>query len=139
LDRLVMADPTTALAQLQTDLDLLKGRELTRANYFARADVGVVQQRDILERYLLNPQITPTELNAFAGLFPNANYMVSQNLLTRTMTPDHQTLIRRDRDAFKVVDAWLADPRFDRLGPYLKQIQSKLQTFVRQAAAQAPQ
>ncbi len=65
LDRLVINDTTTTLTALQADPDLMQGREATRANYFARADVRNPDQRQVLENYLLNPQISAAELNAF--------------------------------------------------------------------------
>ena len=36
---------------------------------------------------LLNPQISAAEISAFAGIYPNANYMISDNLLTQAQTP----------------------------------------------------
>jgi len=113
----------------------MQGREVTRANYFARADVGDAQQRTVLENYLLNPQLRPAELSTFAGLYPSANYMVSYNLLTRTQTPDHNTLANRDREALRVVESWIADARFGKLKPQLQTIKSRLNTFVKQAGA----
>jgi len=133
LDRLTVANPAAALEKLQTEPDLMKGREVTRANYFARAEAGDPSQRAILEKYLLDPQLSATELKTFAGLYPNANYMVSYNLLTRTQTPDHETLTRRDRDALGMIESWLADPRFEKVQPQLQTIRSRLQTFVTQA------
>ncbi len=135
LDRMVIQQPAETLAVLQQNPDMMRGREPTRANYFARADVGTESQRALLERYLLDPRLQPSELNVFAGVFPNANYMVSHNLLTRLDTPDGTALTRRDRDALRVVGAWLGDPRFKQLQPQLQQIQQRLQTFVRQAEA----
>src|SRR6185369_3033685 len=87
LDRLAISDPAAVLNKLQTQPELMQGREVTRANYFARADAGDAQQKVALENYLLNPQLNSAELNTFAGLYPNANYMISYNLLTRTQTP----------------------------------------------------
>jgi hypothetical protein len=133
LDRLAIADPTAVLNKLQSAPELMQGREVTRANYFARADAGDPQQRVALENYLLNPQLNPAELTTFAGLYPNANYMVSYNLLTRTQTPDHETLVRKDREALKVLEGWIQDARFEKLQPQLQAMKSRVQTFVQQA------
>jgi hypothetical protein len=133
LDRLAIADPLATLTKLQTDPDLMTGREATRANYFARADAGDTQQRTLLENYLLNPQLNAAELTTFTGLYPNANYMVSYNLLTRTQTPDHETLSRRDRAALQAVESWLADARFESLKSQLQTMKNRLETFVKQA------
>jgi len=135
LDRMVIREPATMLDELEQHPELLQGREETRANYFARADVGEAAQRRLVESYMLDATRSPTELNTFAGIFPNANYMISQNLLTENITPDRATLARRDVDALRVVGEWLSDPRFASLKPQLLKIQQRLQEFVRQAAA----
>jgi hypothetical protein len=134
LDRLVINNPTPTLSALQAAPDLMQGRELTRANYFARADIRDPQQRRVLENYLLNPQIGSMELDAFAGVYPNANFMISLNLLTPTPTPNHATLVSRDAESLGVLQDWLNDPRFANLRPQLEKARSRLEQFVSQAA-----
>ena len=133
MDRLVLNSPSTALAALQADPSLMQGREATRADYFARADVRDPQQRQIIESYLLNPQISPAELDTFAGIFPNANFMISNNLLTQSATPDHASLAARDAESLQVVQTWLADPRFNAVQPALSKIAMRLRQFTSQA------
>jgi hypothetical protein len=132
LDRLAIVDATGTLKALQSDPESMKGREVTRANYFARADVSDGSQRGVLEMYLLNPGLNATELSTFAGLFPNANYMISHNLLTQSVVPDHATLVQRDRAALRTVQEWLSDPRFEEIKPQLLKIQKRLEMFVEQ-------
>src|SRR5438552_2588775 len=74
LDRLTIADAAGTLAVLQAEPELMAGREVTRANYFARADVRDAAQRQVLEDYLLDPALSSAELEKFTGLYPNANY-----------------------------------------------------------------
>jgi hypothetical protein len=112
----------------------MEGREATRADYFARADVRVPQQRKILESYLLDSRIGQAELAQFAGIFPNANFMVSQNLLTPTPTPDHSDLLSRDTESLRVMQEWVIDPRFANLGQQLEKAKSRLEE-VRKAGA----
>jgi hypothetical protein len=133
LDRLVLQEPAEVLERLRTQPELMKGREATRANYFARADLSDPRQRTIVEQYLLAGQLAGEELTTFAGLFPSGNYLISHNLLSTNPTPDHATLVRRDREALRVVQEWLADARFERLRPELQSLHNRLQTFVRQA------
>jgi hypothetical protein len=133
LDRLAITEPAALLGALAADPNLMQGRQQTRANYFARADVRDPQQRQVLEGYLLDARTSPQELQQFAGLFPNANFMVSQNLLTPTPTPDHAALIGRDSASLQVVQDWLADPRFASLQRPLQRVQQRLQDFARQA------
>ena len=69
----------------------------------------------------------------FAGLFPNANYMISHNLLTQTATPDHAALVSRDAASLQVVREWLADPRFATIRSQLEKARGRLEEFMRQA------
>jgi hypothetical protein len=132
MDRLVINNPATMLATLETQPNLMQGYETTRADYFARANVSDPQQLQILENYLLNPQISPPEIAAFAGIFPNANYMISPNLLTQTKTPNRAALVSRDAASLSVVQQWLADPRFASLRPSLQMTEVRLAGFVQQ-------
>jgi hypothetical protein len=132
LDRLVINNPTTTLAALLADPNSMQGREATRADYFARANVRDPQQKKILENYLLNPQISPAEIEAFAGVFPNANYMISPNLLTQSQTPDRAALVNRDVESLRAVQGWITDPRFAQLLPSLQKMQVRLAGFVQQ-------
>ena len=133
LDRLVINEPVETLAALNANPDWMTGRAETRANYFARADVSDAAQRQLVESYLLNAARSPPELQAFAGVFPNANFMISQNLLTENATLNGATLAQRDRAALEVVNQWLADPRFEKLKSTLTKIQGRLQEFTRSA------
>jgi hypothetical protein len=132
LDRLVINNPATTLAALLADPGSMEGHESTRADYFARADVSDPQQKQILENYLLDPQITPAEIAAFANIFPNANYMISPNLLTQSQTPDQASLASRDAASLNAVQQWLADPRFAQLRPSLEKTEVRLAGYVQQ-------
>jgi hypothetical protein len=136
LDRLVINNPTSILTSLQANPGLMGNRVETRANFFARADVGDPAQRKLIESYLLDPIRTGQELSTFAGVFPNANYMISHNLVTQNPTPDGSTLARRDRDSLATVREWQADPRFSELQPFLRKMDARLTEFVRQAEEQ---
>jgi hypothetical protein len=133
LDRLVINDSVATLTALQSAPNWMEGREETRANYFARGDVRDPEQRQILENYLADPRLSPAELDAFAGIFPNANFMISANLLTQNQTLNHAALVERDAESLRVVQQWLADPRFAKQRPALERISRRLEEFVRQA------
>jgi hypothetical protein len=45
---------------------------------------------------------------------------------------DRNTLVNRDAAALRVVQQWLADPRFVQLRPELQQTAARLQEFVQQ-------
>ena len=135
LDRLTLAEPTAIFKQLVEQPDLMQGREQTRANFLARADVREAEQRAVLEQYLLDPARTGQELTTFAGLYPNANFMISNNLLTPTVTPKREELIAHDRAALETIREWQNDARFRDLKPHLETMRARLETFVQQAAA----
>lgn len=130
LDRLVMELPVQVLDQLQKQPDLMSGRELTRAQYFARVDLRDPDQKNVLEGYLLNPGLTSAEAKAFAEVFPNANFMVSQNLLTQMETPSGNQIKSRDLTTFHTVLDWLDDPRFVHRQTDLLLIKRRLEGFV---------
>ncbi len=133
LDRLVVQDPALVLGFLEASPESLKGRELLRADLFARGDVRDPRQRLVLENYLLRPGVGAAELGQFASVYPNANYRISLNLLTKTATPDFAALRSRDAMALRVAQEWQADRRFEALKPHLERIIRRLEDFVRQA------
>jgi hypothetical protein len=131
LDRLIQKDPVEMLSQLQSQPDLLSGREAMRADLFARTDVRDAQQRQILESYLLDPNRSETEWKQFAAVYPNANQLVSYNLLTQSPTPTGEGIGARDREALRVAQEWLDDPRFARLRPQLQTLKSRLDEIIK--------
>lgn len=136
MDRLIINDPARILAALAASPASLHGRESARADFFARADVRDPAQRRILEKYLLDSNLSPAELTVFAGVYPNANYMVSANLMTPVSIPNHATLDARDHTALAVAKQWLSDHRFTTVQPALNTIVSRLEIFSDQAGQQ---
>jgi hypothetical protein len=130
VDRLVLRDPVGVLNELYKQPELMKGREPTRANFFARANLDDPRQRALIESYLLSPQLPSGELEAFAAIFPNLNLMISHNLLTQQPTPGKDALIQQGKATLQVVEGWLGDPRFARLRPQLEVIKVRLVEFV---------
>jgi hypothetical protein len=133
LDRLVINEPAPILQAMENDPAMMAGRESTRADYFARANVSDPQQRQILESYLLNRAISTSELQTFASVYPNANFMVSANLLTPANLPSHDALINLDGQSLTVAQQWLTDPRFAQVAPELQTITQRLTGFLAQA------
>jgi hypothetical protein len=131
LDRLTVNNPAAVLDKLQAEPELMSGREVTRANFFARADVTDERQKAILEKYLLDPRRSPEELQTFAGLFPNGNFMISPSLLTQSVTPTREIQLRQDQQSLLTVERWLADPQFEKLKPQLEILRRRLQNFVK--------
>jgi hypothetical protein len=132
LDRLVITEPASVLKFLAAEPQFLETREQTRANLFARADIRDTAQRALLEQYLLDPRRSNEELQTFSAIYPNANFMISYNLLTTAATPTRDELVTHDSSALDAVNEWLRDPHFQRLKPQLEVIRSRLEGFVRQ-------
>jgi hypothetical protein len=126
LDRLAQNDPRDTLAALNDDPALLIGRDATKGGLFARADVRDPEQRALLADYLLSPDRSLPELEAFAGLFPNENFMISANLLTPCPTLSNAELLSRCQAAQQTVGQWLQDSQFASIRPQLQQIQGRL-------------
>ncbi|HWD18525.1 MAG TPA: hypothetical protein VHB20_04545 [Verrucomicrobiae bacterium] len=126
LDRLTQSDPQPTLRTLLDNPTLLEGRPATEAGYFARADVRDESQRNLLTEYLLAPNRPLPELEAFAGVFPNENFMISHNLLTPNPAVPSDEVRNRFNAAAQLVAQWQADARFQRLQPQLSKIQSRL-------------
>jgi hypothetical protein len=126
LDRLVQSDPIPTLQTLLDDPDLMAGRLATQAAYFARADARDPEQRQLLSQYLLSPNRSLPELEAFAGLFPNENFLVSYNLLTQTQPVTNQEVVSRYDAAWQLIGQWQADSQFEALRPQLNQMAGRL-------------
>lgn len=133
LDRMIIDSPVSTLTALAASPQAMQGRELVRADYYARLDVRDPQQLTLLENYLLNPQLGAAELQQFVGVYPNANFMISPNLLTANKTIDHATLAARDAAALNVLDQWLVDARFASLRSQLEASRQRVQGFVSQS------
>lgn len=130
LDRLVQRQPTEMLERMVTDTELTASRPEMAAQQFARGDLRHEPQREIVARWLLHPQRTATELNAFAGVFPNHNQFVSNNLLTRDTASAGADLAAHDREVLEIVTSWADDPAFKPLSEHLSVMISRLESFV---------
>jgi len=130
LDRLVQRQPVDLLGRLAADRALGESRPEMVAQQFARADVRDPQQREILKAWLLDPARTSAELRSFAGVYPNNNRFVSNNLLTVESTQTGDDLAAHDRAALETVSAWADDAAFEAAREPLALMLSRLQGFV---------
>ena len=126
LDRLVQNDPIATLGTLNGDPAMFSGREATAAGFFARADVRDPAQKALLADYLLSSNRSLPELETFAGLYPNENFMISPNLLTPSPALSNAELLSRYQAAQQTVGQWLQDSRFAGIRPQLQQIRGRL-------------
>lgn len=80
LDRMILRDPsllTTAVA----DPAWMNSAPMQRASLVSRLDLSLPAQRDAFVRYLSSPH-TAEELDYFAKVFPNRNYLYGNRLVT---------------------------------------------------------
>lgn len=132
LDRLTIREPAAMMRQLSAHPDLARTRGPMVANMFARADLREPDQRALVREYLLDPVRTRQELHAFAGVYPNANYSISRNLLTKPTTARGPDLAAHDRAALIQVNKWLENPEFEPVKPCLETMHRRLTRFVGQ-------
>ena len=130
LDRLTLAEPAAMLEKLIPSATAQPETALMVSNLVARADVRDPAQRRLVEDYLLDEKRTAAELQAFTGVFPNANQFVSPNLLTKVAAIPGAELAARDRVALEVVTSWVHEPRFDRIQGALRGTHERLKSFV---------
>ncbi len=132
LDRLVQSDPAAVLPQLAADRALQQSRPEMVANMLARADLRDATQQQLVRTYLLEPTRTAAELNAFDGVYPSANFAISNNLLTANPTLARDEIAARDTAALGIITTWLDDTAFASIKPHLATIHNRLTTFVGQ-------
>ncbi|MEK7952882.1 hypothetical protein [Luteolibacter soli] len=130
LDRLVQRQPVDELTRLATDTALQQSRPEMVAQQFARADLRDPAQQTLVKAWLLDPARKPTELRAFAGVYPNNNQFVSNNLLTRQAAQTGDDLAAHDREALTVLTSWQNDPAFSAVKEHLTAMVSRLNGFV---------
>jgi hypothetical protein len=137
LDRLVQRQPVAMLDRLAADRELQQSRPEMVAQQFARADLRDPAQRELVKAWLLDPARSGTELAALAGVYPNNNRFISNNLLTRESGQSGEDLAAHDLEALQTLTAWARDPAFQSVRPTLDRMVSRLEGFVgeRQASA----
>ncbi len=131
LDRLATREPAAVLPVLLADPSLFAGREATRAGLMARADVRDPVQGALLERYLADPRFADAELARFAGVYPNDNAFVSDNLATPSQPTPRGDRAAHDLAALARVETWLSDPRFASRRMALELMRDRLRQFTR--------
>ncbi len=111
MDRLVIQQPESALERMLEHPEVLDERPLTRASFFARADPNDPQQLALAEQYLAS-NLSGREAQHFIGLFPNLNFMLSNNLLTESPSISGEEVRNRLQGALQTIQRWQQDPRF---------------------------
>ena len=129
LDRLVQRQPEEMLGQLAADTSLQQSRPQMTAQQFARADLRDDRQRGLVAQWLLDPNRTAAELDSFAGVYPNQNQFVSNNLLTRDAPVSGADLAQHDREVLGIITNWQKDPAFQPVAGHLRTMTARLSQF----------
>lgn len=109
LDRMVIRDPTLLVAAYRDDPALFATATDARASLLARLDLGIAEQRAVLVDYLGRADHGSDELAYFAELFPNANAIHGDWLVTaQEVTPSIEERRALDRGTVTGIDAVLA-------------------------------
>lgn len=130
LDRLYQQQPKELFAALEAEREFESATGPMVAQMMARSDVRQPEVRQNMERYLLSPNRTQDELEAFTQIFPNHNFMISDNLLTEVDLPSGRELRARDEAAYNWVHEKLGDSRFAELRPELERAADRLEQFL---------
>lgn len=134
LDRLTLREPAAMMKQLAARPEVTHARGEMVANLFARADLRDPDQKQLVRSYLLDPTRTAAELSAFAGVYPNANFTISKNLLSESMTLSRDEIVARDAAALGFVNDWIVDPNFVTVKSALINIRQRLSIFASQSS-----
>lgn len=138
VDRLVQQAPADMLENLAADTALQQSRPEMTAQQFARADLRDDRQRELVQQWLLAPERTTTELNAFAGVYPNSNRFVSNNLLTHEAPQTGADLAAHDREVLRILNTWREDPEFEPILEHLSAMSFRLEKFTRVSPTTEP-
>ncbi len=130
-DRLVQREKVVMLEKLTADRELQLSRPEMVAQQFARADLRDETQRGLVRTWLLDPSRTPTELRNFAGVFPNNNLMISNNLLTKEEQVSGEDLRDHDRQVLAIIKGWREDGTFQPVAEHLGTMEARLSEFVK--------
>jgi hypothetical protein len=138
LDRLVQSAPADCLEMFLDNPGLLSGRPQTEADFFARADPSDPEQAALLEEYLLAANRSAAALEAFAGVFPNENFMISDNLLTPCGPVSNAEILSRYQSAQQTLESWMNQQQFAAIKPQLQQSLSRISRILGGFSAVSP-
>lgn len=103
LDRVVLRNPESLVRAFENQAGLSEMTPSLRASLMSRLDIANDTQRGIFTRYLADPSLGDQELNYFAGIFPNGNY-IHGNWLMSGVDGSQSIDQRRQSDAQVLVE-----------------------------------
>jgi hypothetical protein len=104
LDRMVLRDPSLLTAAF-SDPNWMKEAPQQRASLLSRLDINQPAQRDLFVQYLSSTAHGEGELEYFAKIFPNANYLHGHRLVTSDdATPSIDEISAADAQVLAALD-----------------------------------
>jgi hypothetical protein len=124
MDRLSEMAPLDVMNYLNGHPSEFANLPFLRADYFSKADLSQVQQRQAVEAYLARPDVTVAEKDKLLAVFASPGTFVGDTLVTQPPPADDPP--QRAAGLRTAVNDWLAGNRFPDLTGALVQLQRRL-------------
>ena len=125
MDRLSEMAPLDVMNYLNGHPDEFSALPFLRADYFSKADLSEVQQRQAVETYLARADVAAAEKDKLLSVFASPGSFVGDTLLTDPAPADEPP--QRSAGLRAAVDDWLKGSRFPSLTGPLSQLQRRLE------------
>jgi hypothetical protein len=136
LDRLAGQTGGKLTSVLNQQPELLAAAPLVRADLFAHADLGVTEQRQQVEKYLLRPDVDARERKKFFGSLIQTGQFLSYNLITPALSPETPDQAAARLEVLtRTVNGWMRDTRLSALNDELTALGNKVNHVIDEIAA----
>jgi hypothetical protein len=133
LDRMVLRAPSLLAGSFSEDPELTGLSSGQRASLLSRLDITDSMQRDVFVRYLAAPTHAVAELDYFADIFPNGNYLHGNWLVTSGEAA--QSIggrLQSDRAVLAEIDRLIVNSANERMNEALVRIRGRLQKITKE-------
>lgn len=136
LDRMAVRDPNLVLRSFQSNA-LAGASPEQRASLLSRLDLALPAHRESLEKYLSSADFGSEELDYFAEIFPNGNYIHGNWLITAgEVTHSIASRLEADRRALAEIEKWIAQGVVKQSNKTIVRIRERLQVQIEAADQQ---
>ncbi len=136
LDRLAGQAGGELTSLLNQQPELLAAAPLVRADLFAHADLGVMEQRLQVEKYLLRPDVDAHERNKFFSSLIQTGQFLSHNLITPVISPETPDQAATRLDVLtRTVNGWMRNVHLSALNDELTVLGNKVNHIIDEIAA----
>jgi hypothetical protein len=127
MDRMVIDNPEDTLQALLAKPSMLDERPLTRAGFFARADLSDGKQLAEVEQYVQSLNPSSEEAQYYFSLFPNVNFTLTDGILTVRLSFGADYVRTRYEAALDAVNTWMGDSNYARYKSQLESARARLE------------